>query len=322
MPPLLDMLAPLFGTITIGLAAGHFRLFDLADARRFARLVFLVAMPLAVFSFTSTSPPPNPAYFGLVGSYLTALAVTSVAAFFAARRWAGASVQETGAAVFATTCGNAVFLGLPIALSVPGWGPPFLLLMLFEGLLVFAIGTALMTWPRRPVSAGGGRKPDRIAKAVVDALKRAATNPIAMATLAGFSVAITGLPLPRWLSLPTSYAGGIAAPLGLFVLGLYLSILPREAPVVPRRLLAALLPLKLAVFPAITGGLAWMITQDVRLTAVGVFFTAMPPAVSSVVLASAYRTFEPQVTALVAAGTLIGVVLTTALLAGFAALGL
>ena len=147
MPAATDILIPLFACIAVGVGAGLLRLFDAGQARVLSRFVFLVAMPVAVLDFMRATEPPGPAYFGLIAGYMAAMLATVGLAFAASRRLLGLSIREAGAGVFATVCGNAVFLGLPIALAVGSWGPPFLILMLFEGLFVFAIGTALMTWP-------------------------------------------------------------------------------------------------------------------------------------------------------------------------------
>lgn len=308
MPSAVSILSPLFGAILLGVIAGGFRLFDISDARRFSRFVFMVAMPVAILDFMRQTTPPNLTYAGMIAGYLIAFAATAVAAFWVTRVWRKRTIRESGATVFATTCGNAVFLGLPIALAVPGWGPPFLILMLFEGILVFAVGSALMTWPE---DDGGQAK---ILNALVDAIVRALKNPIVLATLIGLTLALLDVTLPGWIGGPLDLFGGIASPMGLFVLGLYLTILPRTEGRIPTTLLTGLLPLKLVIFPAMAGGLTYLFTRDVILSSTATFFTGMPPAIASIVLASNYQEAEEEVAAIVGIGSLIGLGTTTLML--------
>ena len=304
------ILVPLFACVALGALAGWQRLFGLAEARVLSRFVFLIAMPIAVLDFMRAAEPPGLAYAGLIAGYLLAMLAASGAALVIARRLVGLGVRDAGAAVFASVCGNAVFLGLPIALSVSGWGPPFLILMLCEGLFVFALGTALMTWPLP------GSAPPRGGVAGTAALAgyRAARNPIVIATLIGLGLAIVRVALPRPVAGFLDLFGGIAGPAGLFVLGLYVAILPRETKGVDARALAALLPVKLVLFPALAGGLVWLLTRDLVFASVALLFTALPPAVASVVQSAHYRAYEAGTAALVAVGTLFGLGTTTLLL--------
>ncbi|WP_370336741.1 AEC family transporter [Parvularcula marina] len=308
MPSVGSLLAPLAGATLIGVIAAWLKLFGQTEARVLSRFVFLVAMPVAVFNFVVDAPPPEPAYLGMIAGYLAGLTATVGLGFFWIRRFCGASIQETGAALFAAICGNAIFLGLPIALGVPGWGPPFLILMVFEGTMTFAIATALMTWPDKD-------HPDQSpVKNAVNAATRAIRNPVVVGMALGFLLMMLGIQLPEMVAAPLDLFSKIASPLGLFVLGLYLVILPREQTALPTKLLIGLLPLKLIIFPAITAGITWVLTSDIALTSAAALFTVVPPAVSSVVLASSYGFYEKQVAAIVAVGTLIGMLTVTGFL--------
>ena len=311
MPTATDILFPLFACIAVGWGAGRFRLFTPEQARTLSRFVFLIAMPVAVLDFMRATEPPGPAYAGLIGGYVAAMLAACALAYLAARGALGLTIREAGAAVFATVCGNAVFLGLPIALSVPAWGPPFLILMLFEGILVFAIGTALMTWPE-----GGGEAPPRGGVLGVGALAgwRAGRNPIVLATIGGLVLAVTRATLPSPLAAFLDLFGGIAGPAGLFVLGLYVAILPRQGARPDPRALGVLLPIKLLAFPVLAAGLVWALPRDPAFTATAALFCAMPPAVASIVQSAHYRAYEAGTAALVAGGTLVGLGTVSALL--------
>ncbi|MBB4659204.1 AEC family transporter [Parvularcula dongshanensis] len=310
MPSVSTILIPLFGCIAVGVASGAWRLFGWSEARVLSRFVFLVAMPITVLSFTRKAEVPNLAYAGLVGGYLLATMLSAGAAFLLSRKLLGLTVQEAGAAVFATTCGNAVFLGLPIALAVGSWAPPFLMLMICEGLFVFALGTSLMTWP------APGAAPPRggVLGTSLGAAWRAGRNPIVLAFLIGLSLDVLGFEWPEPVGRFLDLFGGVAGPAGLFVLGLMLALLPGRQSELNPRALAALLPVKLAVYPGLCGGFVWLFTRDPVLTQTALLFTALPPAVASIVQSAHYRRYEAGTAALVGSGTLIGLATVTLLL--------
>ncbi|WP_031554323.1 AEC family transporter [Parvularcula oceani] len=310
MPSVALILTPLFASIGLGALSGFLRIFGSAEARILSRFVFLIAMPVAVLDFMQATEPPGPAYAGLMAGYLLAMLVSAGLAFLLSRRLLGLTTREAGAAVFATICGNAVFLGLPIAFSVPGWAPPFLILMILEGIFVFAIGTALMTWPLP------GEAPPRggVLGTALGAAWRAVRNPIVVATLIGLGLAVLHAELPEAASGFLDLFGGIAGPAGLFVLGLYVAILPRQQKTLSPLPLGVLLPVKLVLFPALTGLFVWLFTGDETFTAVALLFTGLPPAVASVVQSAHYRQYENGTAALVTGGTVVGLATVTLLL--------
>lgn len=306
---LLDVLAPLFGAILIGLGLGLGGVFPPDAVRAFSRLVFLVAMPVGVFDFMSRADPPEARFLALGLGYLGALAVAATLAIVLARRIGRLSVRDAGPPVFAVLCSNAVFLGLPVALSVPDWGRPFLMLMILEGFFVFGIVEAMLTWPE----AGQGGV--SLSGALRAAAARAARSPIVIATAAGTLVSVSGLAVPDVIGGPLQFVGRIAAPLGLMVLGLSLAGLMRQRAGLPVPLLLTLLPVKLLVFPVVAGLITWALGGDAQLIKVGVLFTLLPPAVSSLIIATAHSRSVAPTAALVAVGTVIGLLTLTAFLA-------
>lgn len=308
MPSLLTLLAPLAGAALIGAFVAARRIFGQAEARILSRFVFMVAMPIAVFNFAVHSSPPTPAYMGMVVGYLVGLFLVTGLCVLIAQKIFGFSLREAGAIVMTVNCGNAVFLGLPIALQIPDWGPPFLMLMIFEGGLAYAIAISLATSPEHET-------PSHFVSNIARASLRALTNPIPLALIIGTAIVILGIQLPDVIDAPLRLFSGIAAPMGLFVLGLYLVILPRESRDIPVKLVAIMLPLKLVVFPAVAAAICWVLTKDVLLTSVVGFFTILPPAVSSIVLAATYELKEREVATLTAIGSLLGLVIIALYLA-------
>ncbi|MEM1381743.1 MAG: AEC family transporter [Pseudomonadota bacterium] len=300
------LLIPLFATIFVGAGARALKLFDAEDARRMSRFVFMIAMPFAGFNFMRVNTLNGDIFIGLAAGYVAGLVIASVAAFLVSRAALGLSIRESGAAVFATTCGNAIFLGIPIATSVEGWAAPFLILVLFEGTLVFATGTALMTWPEGDDTGATGLR--TIIRTLRQAIFRALRNPIVIGTLLGLAAALIDAPVPDPFASLFDFLARTAGPLGLFILGLSAADLFLQRQVSNVKGAALLLPIKLALFPAVTAAFVWLFTGDGTATIVAALFTGLPPAVSSIVLASVYRQWIGGVSAVVTVGTVVGLV--------------
>jgi predicted permease len=305
---LTSLLFPLFGSIFLGAGTRGFRLFDAEDARRMSRFVFMISMPFAGFEFMRRSQVDGEIILGLAGGYVLSLTIIAGTVFALARSALRLTIREAGAAVFCTTCGNAIFLGIPIAASIEGWASPFLILVLFEGTLVFAIGTALMTWPDETADAGGLQA---IASAIGQAALRSMTNPIVIGTLLGLAASVSQLQLPPPVDGFLAFTARTAGPLGLFVLGVSAADLLLSGKAGELRSAALLLPFKLALFPALTAGLVFLFTRDATATSVAALFTGLPPAVASIVLASVYRQWVGGTAGIVTAGTIIGLLTLT-----------
>lgn len=297
MSVIFAIILPLFLIVLTGYGAGLGKWLDLSAARILARFVFLFAMPVAVFSFYIGTPPPNAALFGFLGAYFLAMLLNIALAIWSAQTFLGLNIHQAGAHAFVSTCGNAVFLGLPIALAIEGWGQPFLFLMILEGTFVFGICAALMKWQPQQEGNPLGQLLGGLQKSALLPFK----NPIVVASLLGAAASFVGLSVPAPVQEYLTRFGAVASATGLFVLGLYIAVLPRQEvrAMLPNIGLASVL--KLLVFPALTGGLIfWFTGGDRVLTGAGILFTAMPPAVASIVQASHYEVYEKQTTAIVA----------------------
>jgi hypothetical protein len=143
---------PVFAVIAAGFAVGQARVMAPGDAETLNKFVFRIAMPAALFGLTAGAPRPGVEDLAMGAAYGLAALTAIFAGYFFGQTLFGLTKTEAGAHGLASALGNAVFLGLPIALSVSGWARPFAVLMLVEGVLVIAIGTALMA-PRRSDAA-------------------------------------------------------------------------------------------------------------------------------------------------------------------------
>jgi len=296
MSAIAHVAAPLFAIIAAGALAGRAGLMGEAAGAALNRFVFLFAMPAAVFRFAATNAPPGPEAASIGLAYLIAISAVLGGSFFFAKAVFKLTVREAGAHAFASSLANAVFLGLPIALSIEGWGASYLVLMLIEGTLVLTAGAALMTWPE-----DGG--PAKLSAQVGGTLLRVARNPVVAGTLLGFAWSLAGLPLAGPPERFLHYLGGAAGPAALFSLGLVLAA-PRAAPEPGQtRAIASIVLGKIALLPALTLGLAWAFGAGPRDLGVAALFTSLPTGVNAYVQAAHYGVYVRRTAAALTATT-------------------
>ncbi len=304
MTLILAVALPVFAVIAAGLAAGRLSLVPTGDIDALNRFVFRFAMPAALFGLTAQADPLTTADLSPAIAYGVAAMLVMGASYWLARLVLGASPQEAGAHALGSTFGNAVFLGLPIALSIEGWARPYVVLMLIEGTLVIALGAALMA----PRSSERARPLD----AAKDVIIRPLRNPIIAAALAGFAWSIVG----RWTGLELSGSmatflellGRAAGPVALFSLGLFLAT-ARSSAEGPRSLaIFTIVVAKMAVLPAFALSFLWLIGgADVQTFGAMALFTAVPTAIGAYVMATQYRVYVGEIPASIAVTSAISI---------------
>ncbi|MCI5043670.1 MAG: AEC family transporter, partial [Aquisalinus sp.] len=226
-------------------------------------------------------------------------------------------IRQSGAHAFVSTCGNAVFLGLPIALQVEGWGQPFLMLMILEGIFVFGIATTLMGWKSH--AQDGQSAATRLMAGIAKSSATPFKNPIVLASIAGVAIAYSGITFPTPISTFLNTFGPVAGPTGLFVLGLFIATLPKEGLQSLWPNISAVSTIKLLIFPVVAGVIVFLFTGgDMRLTGAVVLFTCMPPAVASLVQASHYGVYERETAVAVSVASVLSLLTLAGVLLIFA----
>ena len=235
--------------------------------------------------------------------------IVMFAAYGLGRRILTLGDQEAGAHAFASTLGNAVFLGLPIALAVPGWAENFVVLMLAEGVLVIAVGAAMMS----PRDQGG----------LLQFAQRPFKNPLVIAMLAGLAFsqigAFFGAALPQPVSNFFDILGRAAGPTALFSLGVFL--MTTDFPPLGKvaRNVAIIGAMKMIVLPILTlSGLTLLGLTANSFVGPAALFTLVPTAVGAYIMASQYQRYETETAAAVAVTTLLSIFSISAVLALFA----
>lgn len=310
MNAVITLALPVFAVIAVGLAAGRLGLMTNADSQTLNKFVFRFAMPAALFGLTATTPPPDAAYIPLAGAYAIAGFATIFASYFLAQLLFPITKQEAGAHAFTSTMGNAVFLGLPIALTIEAWTRAYVVLMLIEGIVILMIGAALIAPRQNSLSFI-----DRIKKNLLPPL----TNPLVVASAGGFIFSAIGLRLPESGVVFFDILGAAAGPAALFSLGLFLgtNTYPNIGSIAGRTL--TIVAAKLIFLPAVALGAAYLLGVDnqAHLSALALF-TFMPSAVTTFVMASQYGIYKTESAAALLLGAICAVFTVSGVLVVFA----
>jgi malonate transporter and related proteins len=299
---------PVFGIIAAGLLAGRLKLMNAGDSAALNKFVFRFAMPAALFGLTATTPPPGAEDAAIAMSYAVAAITVIFGGYFVSQKLFDLQKPEAGAHGFASVLGNAVFLGLPIALNVEGWGRPFVTLMLVEGIFVIAIGAALMA-PRRD---GGGLS--RLAGYFAGPLR----NPLVVAMAAGFLFSALGFSLTGPLETFFSLFGKAAGPTALFSMGLFLATNPFPDMQKIQGRIAAIAIGKMIILPTIALGAAFLLgVNDPNYLGALALFVLVPCGVGSFIIASQYGVYQTETAAAVSFTTIMSVLTISAVLIVF-----
>lgn len=310
MSAVITIALPVFAVIALGMVAGRFKFASADDAAALNRFVYRFGFPAALFALMSSASGLGVKDGLLAFAYGAAAVFLMMTSYFMARRAFSLTPEDAGAHAFASTLGNAVFLGLPVAMAVSGWAKPFVTLMLVEGIVVIALGAALMA-PRS--------KNPSITIAIRQALVRPLTNPLVVAALAGFLVALVGVTLPGPVRAFLDLVARAAGPVALFSLGLFFSTRPAIAVGAYGGKVAAIAAVKMAALPALSfvmlGALG---VEDPSARGALALFTAVPTAVGAFVMATQYGRYIDETAAAIAATTALSVFSISAVLLFFA----
>lgn len=305
MTAVITVALPVFAIIAAGFAAGRLTALTGADAQTLNKFVFRLAMPAALFGLAARTAPPGATDLGIAIAYACAAGVALGFGYIASKQLFSLTGPEAGAHAFCATLGNAVFLGLPIALNIEGWARPFIVLMLIEGTIVIAIGAAMMT--NREKSKG-----------ILSYFSGPAKNPLVVAMAAGFIYSALGLPLTGPFETFFDYLGRAAGPTALISLGLFLAIhkFPPVGKVAGRVSLIALV--KMALLPAIALSVAYALgVDDPAWLGALALFVFVPSGVGTFIMASQYGVSETETAAAVLTTTIISVLTVTSVLVVF-----
>lgn len=285
MIQILSLTTPIFAVMLVGYLCGRRGLFPAGAGMLLTNYVFLLCMPVYLFVAIARMDPAAAIRGTYLMSYalsfgLTALIGAAGAAFLFRRR-----SRELVLATMCSAHSNAGYLGIPLVILAFGEVTPAVAVICFQVVVVTPIVLFLLELGAR----GEAVSPTAVRRIPAIAL----TNPVVAGSLAGFAVALTGVPLPPLVVETGEFLGGAAMPTAIFALGL--SLAERPAPGVVDGTwgeLVWLTSVKLVVAPLCAWGTgAWLGALSPRDLGALCVMAGMPAAMNAFIFARRYNTF-------------------------------
>jgi malonate transporter len=302
MADLLGRILPVFAVIAVGAVAGRFERFGERTATVLNDLVYWIALPALIFTSVAeadlSAGIPGSALLASVGVLLVAYALGWLAARLARR-----PAREANAVGLVAGWGNVGYLGIPLTVAVLGPATAFAASLTSTLHTALAITVFLVA---ATLGGRGGGEESAVALPVLLA-QRVLGNPVVIGIAAGAVVALLGATLPRPLATTIELLGDLAAPGGLFALGILLrgavsALRESRAQWVP---MGAAVLVKLVVMPLLAlGAVAWL-GVPAPWAAVLVVMCALPDAATVFVLTAQYGTWYRESTAVVVVTTVL-----------------
>jgi malonate transporter and related proteins len=296
----LAITGPIYLVIALGFLAGHFAVFSKADMRVLGSFVVKFALPALVFTALSQRPVNEI----LNVRYMLDYAVGSLVVMLIAFAWGwwrqGKSFTLSALCGMGMSSSNSGFIGYPIAVLVVGPGTAAVglaMCMVIENLVMIPLTLAM--------ADSGESRAGKWHRIVLQSLGQLARNPIILAMLGGFGVALLGLPMAGVLARTINMLAMSSTAVSLFVIGGVLVGLSVKG---MRRDVSAIALGKLLLHPLAVGLMVWLLPPaDPKLRAAAVVFAGMPMLSIYPILAQKYG-FE----GFCAAALLLAVVLSFA----------
>jgi malonate transporter and related proteins len=229
--------------IALGFLLAQLKILDATAQGVLTRLAYYVASPALMVTVLGGTDVQRLLSANLIAS-LASVAVAATIAVLLARLLWKRDAGDTVIAAFCSAYVNAGNLGLPIAAYALGDAAliaPMLLAQLLvlqpSGLVVLDVITHIPT---------PGISPRRL---LLMRLTRPLRNPLAVGSLVGLALALTGIKLPVAINAPLTLIGGIAVPSMLLAYGISLRLGPRLGAGEPPIQVGTLVLLKLVVQP-------------------------------------------------------------------------
>ncbi|MBW8270251.1 AEC family transporter [Caldovatus aquaticus] len=309
MTPWLDAFVPAFGLLLLGAVLKRRLLRDDAVWAGMERLIFWVLLPSLIVTALSAVDLRALPLGRMALAIWGALAVGTAASLALAR-----ALGHGHAAMTSVVQGGIRFnnlMGFAICGALFG-APGLALAAVSTGLIVPVVQT--VTVLVFLLGRGSGPRPRPLAL-----LRQVLTNPLMLACVIGFALAMLG-GLPPGLAPLVAALGRASVALGLLCVGAALSLGMLRAQAATQALTGAL---KLLGMPALTWGLATLLRLPPLETAVAVTFMALPTASTSYVMARAMGGDAPLMAAITTtehAASAVTLPLWLALLAGVLAI--
>lgn len=281
MLSILSLVLPVFALIGCGYLVRRTGAIGPQAVSELNRVVVYLALPALLFDVMAHAEPSELAQWGFIFAFGLACGVV----FYGTLTVSLLSGRSLGTASLDGLIGsyaNTAYMGFPVLLMLFGRESlvPVTIASILTVCVLFASAIVL-------IEVGRHREihPWHLVGNVIASLAR---NPLLVAPVAGVLYGATGLGLPAAAEEFLKLLGGAASPLALVVIGLFLAerrtVTSREV-----RVSAVLATVKLFVHPALTWGLAALLSVPPKLAAMAVLLAALPTGTGPFMLAEFYK---------------------------------
>ena len=238
-----------FATITIVIGLGfllaQLKILDATAQGVLTRVAFYVASPALMITVLGGTDIHRLFSANLIAS-LGSVAVVATTAVLLARLLWKREAGDTVIAAFSAAYVNAANLGLPIAAYALGDAALVAPMLLAQLVILQPSGLAVLdTITYAPAPDTSARR------LLLIRLSQPFRNPLAVGSLIGLILALTGIELPVIINAPLTLVGGIAVPSMLLAYGISLRLGPPPGAGEPTIQIATLATLKLVVQPIV-----------------------------------------------------------------------
>jgi malonate transporter and related proteins len=229
--------------IGVGFLLAQLRILDTTAQGVLTRTAFYVASPALMVTVLGGTDVDRLLSANLIAS-LGSVAVSATIAVLLARLLWRREAGDTVIAAFCSAYVNAGNLGLPIAAYALGDAALIAPMLLVQLLVLQPTGLALLDAITHLPSPGMSR-----GRLLLIRITFPFRNPLAVGSLVGLALALTGITLPVAINAPLTLIGGMAVPCMLLAYGISLRLGPRPGVGEPPIQVATLVSLKLIVQP-------------------------------------------------------------------------
>jgi malonate transporter and related proteins len=231
--------------IGIGFLLAQLKILDGTAQGVLTRVSFYVASPALMITVLGGTDVHRLLSANLIASLGSVVVAATIAVLLARLLWK----REAGDTVIAAFCSayvNAGNLGLPIAAYALGDAALIAPMWLAQLIILQPSGLAVLDAITQVPSPGISRR-----RLLLVRLTGPLRNPLAVGSLIGLALALTGIKLPVIINAPLTLVGGMAVPSMLLAYGISLRLGPRLGAGEPPIQIAALVSVKLIVQPIV-----------------------------------------------------------------------
>ncbi len=245
------MLGVLAGFATIGIIIGvgfllaQLRILDVTAQAVLSRVAFYVASPALMVTVLGRTDIHRLLSANLIASLGSVVVTATIAALLARLVWKRSS-GDTVIACFCAAYVNAGNLGLPIAAYALGDAALIAPMLLAQLLVLQPSGLTVLDSITHVPHPGTSRS-----RLFLIRLSRPFRNPLAIGSLIGLALALTGTTLPVAINAPLTLVGGMAVPSMLLAYGISLRLGGRPGGAEPPPQVGILVVLKLVLQPIV-----------------------------------------------------------------------